>query len=192
MEKNEEVAEMAKKVMKRLREEVGKKGLKLSVTKNGKEGKSKMIPSCGFLETELRQCSKEGGVTMAGSVENAGSRLENLGAKEKAKRKKCNVRFSLLKKKKAFQKNYVKVERSKSCCERVWCRQERGGGMLQGRLQTERLKFRRHVAGAAGKKSTTSLSLFMEAFGLAVEEELSAVATHPDLGKGSMDWKMAS
>ena len=36
MEKNKVVAEMAKKVMKRLREEVEKKGLKLSVNENGK------------------------------------------------------------------------------------------------------------------------------------------------------------
>ena len=36
----------------------------MSVTENGKEGKSKMIASCGFLEDELRQCSKEEGVTM--------------------------------------------------------------------------------------------------------------------------------
>ena len=47
------------------------KGHKLSVTENGKEGKSKMIASCGFLENELRQYSKEG-VTMAD-----GRRLEN-------------------------------------------------------------------------------------------------------------------
>ena len=33
------------------------------------------------------------------------------------------------------------------------------------------------MAAAAGKKSTTSLSLFMEAFGLEVEEELPTVAT---------------
>ena len=33
------------------------------------------------------------------------------------------------------------------------------------------------MAAAAGKKSTTSVSLFMEAFGFEVEEELSAVAT---------------
>ena len=45
--KNKEVAEMAKKVMKELKEEVEKKGLKLSVTENGKEGRSKMIASCG-------------------------------------------------------------------------------------------------------------------------------------------------
>ena len=34
------------------------------------------------------------------------------------------------------------------------------------------------MAAAAGKKSTTSLSLFMEAHGLEVEEELSTLATH--------------
>ena len=49
-------------------EEVEKKGLELSVTDNGKEGKSKMIASCGFLENELSQFSKEG-VTLADSVE---------------------------------------------------------------------------------------------------------------------------
>ena len=33
------------------------------------------------------------------------------------------------------------------------------------------------MAAAAGKKSTTSFSLFMEAYGLEVEEELSTIAT---------------
>ena len=60
--KNKEVAEMAMEVMKKTKEEVEQKGLKLSVTENGK-GKSKMVASCGFLEDEVRQCSKEGGVT---------------------------------------------------------------------------------------------------------------------------------
>ena len=36
---------------------------------NGKEGKSKMIASCGFLENELCQFSGEEGVTLADSVE---------------------------------------------------------------------------------------------------------------------------
>ena len=89
MGKNREVAEMAKKVMKKLKEEVERKGLKLSVTENGKEGKSKMIASCGFLENELRQDSKEGGVTMTDSVETLGvdlrTRVKKLGAKEQAK-----------------------------------------------------------------------------------------------------------
>ena len=33
------------------------------------------------------------------------------------------------------------------------------------------------MVAAAGKKRTTSLSLFMEAYGLEVEEELSTMAT---------------
>ena len=58
----------------------------MSVTKHGKEGKSKMIASCGFLEDELRQCSK-GGVTVADSVETLGvnlrTRVKRLGVQEK-------------------------------------------------------------------------------------------------------------
>ena len=60
---------MAKKKMKKLKEEFEKKGLKLLVTENGNEGKSEMIASCGFLENELRQFSREEVVTLAGSVE---------------------------------------------------------------------------------------------------------------------------
>ena len=52
---------------------------------------------------------------------------------------------------------------------------------------TERLKLRKQMAAAAGKKSTTSLSLFMEAFGLEVEEELFTMATQT-LAEGSVDW----
>ena len=65
--------------------------LKHSVNENGKEGKRKMIASCGFLVEELRQCSKEGGgVTMADTVEtvevDSRTRGKNLGVKEKARR----------------------------------------------------------------------------------------------------------
>ena len=85
----------------------------MSVTENGREGKRKMIASCGFLEDELRQCSKEEGVTMADSVETLGvdlrTRVKNVGVKENARRKKCKVRFSLIKKNKVFQKNNMKV-----------------------------------------------------------------------------------
>ena len=92
---------MEKKVMKKLKEEVEKKGLRLSVTENGKEGKRKMVASCGFLDNELRQCSNEGGVTMAESVESLGvdlrTSVKRLGVTEKSE-KKCKVRFSLIKK----------------------------------------------------------------------------------------------
>ena len=47
-----------------MKEEVVKNGLKLSVTENGKEGKSKMTASCGCLENEQSQFSKEEGVTL--------------------------------------------------------------------------------------------------------------------------------
>ena len=92
-----EVAETAKKVTKKSKEEVERKGLKLSVTENGKEGTSNMIASCGFFEDELRQCSK------------LEKRDKKLGVKEEARRKKCKLRFSIIKKYKAFQKSYMKV-----------------------------------------------------------------------------------
>ena len=127
-----------------------------------------MIASCGFLEDELRQCSKEEGVTMADGVETLGvdfrTRVKRLGAKEKARWKKCNVRFSTSKKNKAFHKSYMKVGAKKLLRAglvplRTW------------RVHTvemapaERLKLRRQMVAGAGKKSTTSLSLFMETFG---------------------------
>ena len=51
------------------------------------------------------------------------------------------------------------------------------GAHAVGMSPTERLKLRRQMAAAADKKSTTSLSLFMEAHGHEVEEELSTLAT---------------
>ena len=56
----------------------------------------------------------------------------------------------------------------------------------------ERWVLRRQMAAAAGKKRTTSLSLFMEAFGFEVEEDLSLCTDHAVLGKRSLDGKMAS
>ena len=78
MVKNKEVAELAKKVMRKFKEEVEKKGLKLSITEKRKEGKSTMVASCGYLEQKLRECSKEEGVTMADSVETLGVDFEAL------------------------------------------------------------------------------------------------------------------
>ena len=54
-----------------------------------------MIASCGFLENEQSQFSKEEGVTLAESVETLGvdlsTRVKRLGAKEKARRKKVQI-----------------------------------------------------------------------------------------------------
>ena len=80
--------------MKKLKEEVEEKGLKLSVTENGTEGKRKVIASCGFLEDELRQCSKEEGVTLADSVDTLRVGLENESHEVGSKRKKQQGRSS--------------------------------------------------------------------------------------------------
>ena len=116
-----------------------------------------MNACCGFSENELSLCSKEEGVTLADSVETLGedsrTRVKKLGAKEKARRRKCKVRFSIIKKNKAFQKNCMKV-----------------GAHAVVMSPTEMFKLRRQMAAAAGKKSTTS-------YGLEVEEELSTMAT---------------
>ena len=65
-----------------------------------------MIVSCGFLEDDLLQCSKEQGVTMADGVETLAVDMEvkvkKLGVKEKARRRKCEVIFSFITKNKAF------------------------------------------------------------------------------------------
>ena len=147
MVKNKEVAEGGEEVDEKVKGGCGEKGLELSVTENGKERKSKMIASCGFLEDELRQCSKEEGVTMA--------EVKRLRVKE-------------------FQKSYMKVGVKKLLRTGIVpVRQWRAHAV--GMDLAERLKLRRQMAGAAGKRRTTSLSIFMEAF--EVEEELSTMAT---------------
>ena len=116
---------MAKKVMKRLREEVERKSLKLSISANGKEGKSKIIASCGFLVEGPRQCSKEG-VAMADSVETLGVDLALFFlVREKSYFAFLSSRFFFLQSLDSFQKNYMKAG-SRSCCERGWCQQGRG------------------------------------------------------------------
>ena len=65
---------MAKKVMNKLKEKLRKKGVKLSVTENGKEGKSMMIASCGFLENVFQQRGRSDFGRQCG---NAWSGLEN-------------------------------------------------------------------------------------------------------------------
>ena len=119
-------------------------------------------------------------MTMADSVESLGvelrTRIKKLGAKEQARRKKCRLRFSLTKKNKVFQKSYTKVGVNKLFwTDMVPARTWRVHAVEMA--PTERLKLGRQMAAAAGKKSTTSLSLFMEVFGLEGEEELPIMAT---------------
>ena len=54
---------------------------------------------------------------------------------------------------------------------------------------TERLKLRRQLAAAAGKKESVSLSLVLVVNGFEVEEELST-SGHASLGRGNLERKM--
>ena len=123
---NREVAEAAKKVMKKLKEELEKNGLKLSVTERGKEGKNKMIASCGFLENEVSQFSKEEGVSLADSVETLGVdlriRVKRLGAKKKSEKKKVQRKVLDYQVFRRASRRW----RSRSCHVRVWCQQGLG------------------------------------------------------------------
>ena len=76
-----------------------------------------------------------------------------------------------MKKNKAFQQKYMKGGRQ----QLATCRHDASKDAEMS--PTERFKLRRQMVAAAGKKSTTSLSLFMETYGLEVEEELSTMAT---------------
>ena len=152
-----------------------------------------MVASYGFLEDELRQCSKEEGVTLADSVETLGvdlrTRVKRLRAKEKARRRKCMVRFSLVKKNRAFQKNYMKVVVKKLLRT----------GMVPARTwrvhavemaPTERLKLRRHVTAAAGKKECDLVVLVHGSLWSGSGGETFFFG-HPVLGRRSPDRKMA-
>ena len=78
-----------------------------------RKGRARWLRHVVSWENELRQYSKEEGVTMADSVENwcvhLRKRVKRLGAKEQARRKKGKVRFSMIKKNKVFQKSHMKV-----------------------------------------------------------------------------------
>ena len=64
---------------------------------------------------------------------------------------------------KALQKNYMKVVVKK--LSRAGMVPARTWGVHAARMSpTERLKLRRQMAATAGKKNTTSLSLFMEVY----------------------------
>ena len=114
--RNEELGELAEKVVKKLQREVEAKGLKLSITEGGKEGKSNVVASSRFLEERFQECSKKDGVVVATSVEalevDLRTRTKHLGAKAKSRRKKCEVTFSLIRKNKIFQKGYMRTGES--------------------------------------------------------------------------------
>ena len=102
---------------------------------------------------ELRQCSKEEGLTMTDTVETLGvdlrTRVKRLEGQRKSEEEE--VQAEILKKNKAFQKNYMKVGvkkllRAGMVPARTW------RVHAVGIAPTGRLKLRRKMAPAAGKK----------------------------------------
>ena len=128
----------------------------LSITEGGKEGRSKAITSCTCLEGRFQECSKKG-VGLATGVETLGvdlrSGTKQLGTKEKARRKTYDVRFSLMRKNRVFQKNYRRTGVRK-LLRTGWV----GEDKPLASLRTERVKLRRQMAAVAGRKESVSLS----------------------------------
>ena len=81
---------IADKVLKSMRRKVKEKGLKLSITEVGQEGKSNVIASFSYLEDNFQEYSRREGVGLATSVETSGvdfrTRTKQLGAEQKARR----------------------------------------------------------------------------------------------------------
>ena len=87
-------------------------------------------------------------------------RTKQFGAKEKARRKKCDLRFSLRLSKGLYEDWF-----------------EKAVGQAVGIASTERLKMMRQMAAAAGNKESVSLSLFTEVSSWEVEEDVPTMAT---------------
>ena len=70
--RNEELPKIAEQVFQSMKAKVEKKGLKLSLTADGKEDKSKVLVSCKFLEGSVKKYSEEEGVSLADSLKTLG------------------------------------------------------------------------------------------------------------------------
>ena len=87
--------------------------MKLSITEGGKEGKNIAITPSKYLEEKLQDCSRKEGSALETTVgtlgADLGTRTKQLGAKEKARRKQCYVRFSLIRNNQIIQKNFMRI-----------------------------------------------------------------------------------
>ena len=105
--RNKEFVEMAEKVLRKLEREVEEKGLKLAITEG--KGARQSLPA-SIWKKGFRNAATKKEVVLATNVETLGvdgrTRTKQLGAKEKARRKKCDVRFPIFKRNGEFQKIY--------------------------------------------------------------------------------------
>ena len=88
--------------MRAMRREVEEKGLKVSVAEEGKEGNSKVIASCSYLEEKFQECRKREEVRVDWTTR------KTAGSEQKARRNKCDVRCSAARRKLFFQ-NYIRI-----------------------------------------------------------------------------------
>ena len=116
------------------------------------------------------------------------------GAKEKARRRKCDLKFLICHKESRLSAEQYEdwfeeaVEDGLGLCESV------GEDKPLALRFIERLKLRRQVAAAAGKNLSVSLSLFIEPNNLEGKEDLSTMATlcwaaGVWMGRCSRPWK---
>ena len=109
------------------------------------------------------------GEGFANSVEPLGvdlrTRPERSGAKEKARRRRCDVRFSFVRWNWVFQKSFLRIGVRKLLRMGLVPARVRGGQAV-GSAPTEGLKLRKQVAATAGNKESVSLSLFMDGYAL--------------------------
>ena len=109
LERRNKELQVADIVVNALTGDAEEKGLKLSVTEGGKDVKSWVLASCRYVKEKFQECSKREGVGLADSVEIPGAdlrkRTKKLGAKEKTRSRKSDVRFSFVRRDRVFHKN---------------------------------------------------------------------------------------
>ena len=101
--------------------------MKLSITDGEEEGQNNVVASCSYLEEEFQECSNREGVGLADSVDMSGvdlsMRKKQLGAKEKARRRICDLRFYIARRNRVFQTNLFDEDVFSPCesVERASC-----------------------------------------------------------------------
>ena len=146
--------EIAQQVLQTMRLEVEEKGWKLSITEGGKEGPSNVIATCSSLEEMFQECSKKRGVGLATCVETCGvdsrTTTKQLATKEKARRRACDVRFSVARRKQFFPKELHEDWREEVAEDWFWSLRQCGEAKpLASHLQKG---LRQQMTAAAGKK----------------------------------------
>ena len=73
----------------------GRKCLRLSITEGGREGQSKVMASCSGLEEKFQECSNKRSGPCKQRRKHVTTGTKQFGAKVMARRRKCDVRFSM-------------------------------------------------------------------------------------------------